>query len=410
MIIQNAFISGQNLISTILVKMPCIGKVQRKFILHILILILAIRGRVNFLQLARYGYLSEKSYRNNFSKSFDWFTFNKILIDDHCSDELIIGFDPSFISKSGKHTPGLGYFYSGCNSKYMKGLEIGAYSVIDVKQNTAYHLYAEQTPVLSSDQENLTLMDLYINQLKELANPIKSITNILVCDAYFSKYKYVHEAVNQELEFISRLRKDANLRYLYNGSKKTGKGRPKLYDGKVNVKKIDKRRAKKIHSDQKMNIYSIVVNSVNLKMDINLVWVEMKEGQGKIGHIKMYFSTNLHRDGLQVLKYYQARYQMEFNFRDGKQFTGLQNGQSRCLEKMKFHFNASLTAVNIAKVLNREGVENNQPKTLSVHSIKTEISNALMLNSFISMFGIKPDLKENKERIRTLLKIGRIAA
>ena len=37
-------------------------------------------------------------------------------------------------------------------------------------------------------------------------------------------------------------------------------------------------------------------------------------------------------------------------FRDSKQFTGLTNCQSRDIDKLHFHFNASLTTVNLAKV------------------------------------------------------------
>jgi hypothetical protein len=50
--------------------------------------------------------------------------FNKILIKEHCSAELAIAFDPSFISKSGKQTSGAGYFWSGCAGRTKWGLEI----------------------------------------------------------------------------------------------------------------------------------------------------------------------------------------------------------------------------------------------------------------------------------------------
>ncbi|MBK8390415.1 MAG: transposase [Saprospiraceae bacterium] len=52
----------------------------------------------------------------------------------------------------------------------------------------------------------------------------------------------------------------------------------------------------------------------------------------------MYFSTNLERDAMQVVRYYKARFQMEFNFRDAKQFTGLTNCQARAEEKITFSF------------------------------------------------------------------------
>ncbi|MBK8701874.1 MAG: hypothetical protein IPN29_20825 [Saprospiraceae bacterium] len=72
MTIQNAFTTGRSLITAIISKMSDIGKVQAKFIEHILMLLLSIRGKANFLQFSRYGCMNEKSYRNNFENGFDW--------------------------------------------------------------------------------------------------------------------------------------------------------------------------------------------------------------------------------------------------------------------------------------------------------------------------------------------------
>ena len=39
---------------------------------------MAISGKVNFLQMGRYGEFSEQTYRNNFeNEDFDWFSFNE---------------------------------------------------------------------------------------------------------------------------------------------------------------------------------------------------------------------------------------------------------------------------------------------------------------------------------------------
>ena len=162
MIVQNAFTKGSCLIEAILLKMSDTGVGEKKFILHILILVLRTREKINFLQLELYGSLSERTYRNNFSTPFDWFEFNKVFTEWHCSDEHILAFAPSFISKSGKCTPGIGCFYSSCRSRYGRGIEIGRYSVLDVKQNTSYHLCAEQTTSLPKNENQISLMDQYI--------------------------------------------------------------------------------------------------------------------------------------------------------------------------------------------------------------------------------------------------------
>ena len=46
---------------------------------------------------------------------------------------------------------------------------------------------------------------------------------------------------------------------------------------------------------------------------------------------------------------YRARFQIEFLFRDAKQFTGLCDCQARDQARLDFHFYASLTTLNLAK-------------------------------------------------------------
>jgi hypothetical protein len=273
MITQDAFITGKSLISTILQKMNDLNKSRQRFIKEILLLYLSHRGRMNFLQMERQGGLSEKSYRYQFEQDFDWMDFNLNLIKEQCSDELVIGFDPSFINKSGKRSPGLGYFYSGCAGHYKRGLEIGSFAAIDVHQNTAYHLEAIQSPAAKRDRitTDKTLVDHYGELLVERAPSIEQISKILVCDAYFSKKKYVDRVCDEtNMELICRLRDDANLQYLYKGQQSSGRGRPRKYAGKIDVKKIDKRRFQLSHKDDKHTIYEAKVYSIGLKREVKL--------------------------------------------------------------------------------------------------------------------------------------------
>jgi hypothetical protein len=412
MITQDAFILGKSLMVAILRKMDNLSKPRSRFICEILMLFLSHRGRLNFLQMARQGSKNEKSYRNQFDQGFDWLNFNKELVNRKCSNELIIGFDPSYISKSGKHSPGLGYFYSGCAGKYKKGLEIGSFAVIDVKQNTAYHLEATQTP--SANKEDVgsekTLVDHYGDLVVSKAEQLEQISDILVCDGYFSKIKYVDKVCNDtNLELISRLRDDANLKYIYHGPIKSGRGRPRKYAGKVDVKNIDKRRFKLVHEDDKHRIYWAIVKSVGLDREISLSYVEFIQPNGK-KIIKLFFSTNVNRSAEQILKYYQARYQMEFIFRDAKQYTGLEHCQARNENKLNFHFNASMTAISIAKGIIRSGVSKSESMPLSISDIKTELQNRNMLFRIFSIYGFDQKLIKMNELYRNTLNFGKIAA
>jgi len=415
MITQDAFTRGINLIETIIQKMSGLHVRRAKAINEILMLFISLRGRINFEQMGRQGELSEKSYRLHFEKPFDWFGFNSKLIDSKCTDELCIGFDPSYVSKSGKHTPGLGYYFSGVSGSYKRGLEIGNLAVIDIKQNTAYHLKSTTTPTQVSRKQRKkgepTLVDHYLNTILESKESIQKISSILVVDGYFAKRKFIEGITNQsELEVICRLRDDANLRYLYKGKKKTGKGRPRLYDGKVDTKNIDKRRSKLVEQTTEYNVYELIVKSVGLKMNIKLSYVEFLNQKGEIKTIKLFFSTNLERSGTQILKYYRSRFQMEFLFRDAKQFCGLENCQARSENKLDFHFNASLTSVNVAKNILRNQIDITQPIPYSVNDLKVKFQNYKLVKKILSIFGIDHKLIKIDGKFNKLLNYGSIAA
>ncbi|WP_455625790.1 hypothetical protein [Parabacteroides sp.] len=57
-----------------------------------------------------------------------------------------IAIDASYISKSGKKTPYIGKFWSGCASQMKRGLEILGIGIVDVDQHECMMLRAEQTP------------------------------------------------------------------------------------------------------------------------------------------------------------------------------------------------------------------------------------------------------------------------
>lgn len=412
MITQDTFTICKIKIKNTLSKLDSVKKIQSKFVCELLLLFLSLRGRYNFLQLTREGDRSEKSFRYQFAKHFDWLRFNIELVKEHCSKEVIIGFDPSYIRKSGKHSSGLGYFYSGCQGRYIKGLELGSFAAIDIKQHSAYHLEAIQSPTAKFDRidEQTTLVDHYGTLVVERAAELQEVSCILVCDAYFSKKNFVDRVCEEAgFEMIGRLRDDANLRYLYNGKQHHGRGRPRKYDGKIDTKHIDKRRVKLIFEDSTCRIYSAVVNSVSLKREIRLAYVEHKLKKGRT-LVKLYFSTNCDREAKHILQYYRARFQMEFLFRDSKQHLGLDHCQARSKNKLHFHFNACLTAVSIAKCAARDHLSIFEQQPFSISDIKTELQNRNLIKRFISKYGPVLNFQKNKQCLLQFLNFGKIAA
>ena len=131
-----------------------------------------------------------------------------------------------------------------------------------------------------------------------------------------------------------------------------------------------------------------------------VVWISDK---GK--KHKLYFSTNINLSGKDVIETYRTRFQIEFNFRDAEQFTGLNQCQARNLSKLKFNFNASLTAVNVAKIVAKEKGIN-----FSMVSLKTMMHNAFLLQRFICVSGIRPNKRLNDNLFKELIEFAAIAA
>lgn len=404
-------IKGNNIykihINSVLGKMSNINIWRKDFINETFILFLCIKGRINFLQLSRYGNHKEQRYRQQFEKQFDFMEFNKQFVLSHGSGKHAIAIDPSYISKSGKKTPGLGYFWSGCAGKSKWGLEISGLAAIDIKNHTAFHLDAVQT--FTDDSSDSTLVDWYAKIITSRKQSLKAISDIVVADAWFSKKKFVDKVISAEMNLISRLRDDADLQYLFKGKQSRGKGRPKKYDGKVIHNNIDMNHFYLIEQNKKSTIYCAEVHSKSLKRVIKLVHVIYKNKKGKLTY-KLYFSTDMSMTALDILDYYRMRFQIEFLYRDAKQHTGLNDCQARSENKLNFHFNAALTAINIAKVEHWLTIPKTQRATFSMSDIKTINNNWLQLQLFFDKFGINPYSIKNQIKAKELIYHGTIAA
>ena len=397
--------SYKSLIISMLDKLPKINQWRRDFLIETFILFLSIRGRINFLQLGRYGKYKEQRYRQQFEKSFDFLTFNKELTLSQGSGKYVIAFDPSYISKSGKKTPGLSWYWSGCANQAKWGLEIGGLAAIDIDNHTAFHLEAVQT--LNTEEQTLT--DWYAGVISDRKETLMGISKYLVADAWFSKKPFVDQIVSLEMHLISRLRDDADLKYLYKGPHTGKKGRPRKYDGKIIIKDINKEYFTFISEDEESSVYAAEVYSKSLKRNIMLVHVTYLKANGKDAR-KLYFSTDVSMDASDVLLYYQSRYQIEFLYRDGKQHTGLNDSQARSENKLHFQFNASLTSINIAKAIHWLSVPKEEREAFSMSDIKTMNHNTLLLKRFIDVFGIRPYSTKNQNYVKELILYGTMAA
>ncbi len=165
--------------------------------------------------------------------------------------------------------------------------------------------------------------------------------------------------------------------------------------------------------EPQLHLYTAVVWHVSLKRNIRIVSLVDTRKPGKTGYA-VFFSTDVELDAELILTYYKARFQIEFIFRDAKQFTGLCDAQTRDPKKLDFHFNASLTALNLAKY----DVQCSSPQTeiplpptpFSMSSYKRLAFNDHLLSRFISMLDLDSTLIKSHPNYHNLRSYGSIAS
>jgi hypothetical protein len=122
------------------------------------------------------------------------------------------------------------------------------------------------------------------------------------------------------------------------------------------------------------------------------------------------FSTDVEQDPVQIYHYYKLRFQIEFIFRDAKQFTELEDCQARDAQKLAFHFNANFTALNLAKLDALQQHSGQEPFVFSLASVKRRMLNQYLLDRFIRNLDLEPSRIKSHPNYSTLCNYGVIVA
>ena len=360
-----------------------------KILIEVIILYMIIPRKVNFTQMERYGSHDEQTYRNNFGKKksecIDWLKLNVSLAKRYFGEKgrRAIAIDPSFISKSGKKTPHIGRFWSGCAQAVKQGLEIMGIGLIDIDANDCIMLRAHQS--LTGKELGLrdkSMTDFYISVIKRYRKELLKLSTLIVADAYFSTSTFVNGIKKYGFSLVSRFRDNACLYYVYNGPRTGKRGRPKTKDGKIDMNKLDLTRMEKMEMKKaEGTAYTLIAYSKALKCKIRLVIWQMPNGKKKL-----FFSNDISLSGDEVLAYYRTRFQIEFCYRDAKGYTGLMHCQARNKWKLDFAFNASFASLNVAKVTMKEmGMQ------YSMSSFKALMTNTYIVRRIFKACGYNPN-------------------
>src|SRR6266850_1694341 len=403
------------MVHDILQQRPGLGQPQRKFLATLFFTILVLRGRVNFRNLSRYCDYAERTIARQFREPFDWPDFHQrvLMTALDSRSELVSAHDASFIPKSGKQTFGLGHFFNGCAQRAERGLEISTLAVVDVTRRCAFTLAVAQTPpgedAAKAEREE-TRVDFYTQQLREHRHRLPPGVTYHCVDGYYAKKKYIDEVVSLDLHAITKLRSDADCWFLYAGPHLKRRGARRKYDGKVNFQALSRfeylgTRAEEPH----LHLYTAVVWHKTLQRRLRLVVLLNRKDPAKPRFIVL-GSTDPELNGHRLIDLYAARFQIEFLFRDRKQFTGLLDCQARAASALDFHFNASLATLNLVCAADLCVQQGQEPQVFSMASWKQCQFNERLLDVFMEKLALDPTWVKNHACYDELRTYGAIAA
>ena len=333
--------------------------------------------------------MRERTYRRQFSRSYNFIRGNAEIIKKAMltTSRQIIATDCSFIKKSGKATYGIEYFYNGSAGKPEKGLEISVIAVVDVDTKQGYPLSVQQTPPAQPESKK-TRVDWYLEQIVATKPYFPKSAQYVVSDGFYSKIKWVDGVTDLGLDAIGKLRCDADMRYVYRGEQKP-RGRKRKYDGKVDLTDVS-RMTLVSEIETNLYLYTVEVWGVSMKRKVRLAYIRDCLNPERVG-LALLFSTDINLDASEILCFYKSRFQIEFIFRDAKQFTGLSDCQARDLTKLDFHFNSSLMTLNLAKFdawQTHLSSQSTKPFVFSMASYKRLAFNRHLLERFISLLDL----------------------
>lgn len=254
---------------------------------------------------------------------------------------------------------------------------------------------------------SVTRVDFYLEHLREARASLPEAVQYGVFDGYYAKRKFIDGVCGLSLHAVSKLRHDARLRYLYQGAQKK-RGLRRRFDGQVSFD--DLRRFESVGTvDECLHLFTAVVNSISLQRNIRVVVVVNHKDQ-KRPRVALLFSTDTELSAASIFRFYKARFQLEFLFRDAKQFTGLAQCQARDEKALDFHFNAALASVNLAKVAALRRHDSDEALVFSLSSWKQRYFNEQFLEVIISKLELEPEMIKNHPQYEYLRDYGAIAA
>ena len=213
----------------------------------------------------------------------------------------------------------------------------------------------------------------------------------LVLDGYFGHNNALQMARQCGMHLISKLRSNTVLYFLPTPPAVPGPGRPRLYGERFNPQQIDAkyRVSTQTHENITTQVYQAQLRHKTFPDPLNVVCILKTHLRTQRNSHVLLLSSDLTLDAETLIEYYSLRFQIEFNFREAKQFFGLEDFMNVNKTPVNNAANLSMFMVNVsAKLLEPARVE--LPKA-SVLDLKAHYRGLKYVRETLKILPQKPD-------------------
>jgi len=409
-----------------------VSKTTLRQLSRIILAMIAMTGRVTMLGLSRWAE-NGGSYRTvqrffytiiPWAQVF-WAFFREHLLDRE--DTYLLAGDECVVTKAGEKTHGLDYFFSSLLKKAVPGLSFFTLALISTKERRSFPVCVEQ--MIRSEEEkaasqakkqakkakqagpkrkpgrpkgsrNKNKTEVVLNpellciqkMLQSFLNLIRGTIHLtyLVLDGHFGNHPAFYMVRQCQLHLISKLRYDAALHFPYSGPSPKRGPRPRL-GKKVDVGKIPNEYLKetKVEDGFETCTYQMQLLHQDFPNPLNVVILLRTNLATKAWANVILFSSDLELPYDKLIDYYSLRFQIEFNFRDAKQFWGLEDFMNVTQTAVTNAANLALFMVDVSQVLMCQYRQDDP--NFSVLDLKAYYRGCRYVTETIKMLPQKPD-------------------
>jgi putative transposase len=418
---------------------------------RIAVALLVMTGRVTMLGISRWAGKggSYRTVQRFFSTVIPWTILFWVFFRQHVycpADVYLAAGDEVIVTKAGKNTHGLDRFFASLYGKPVPGLAFFTVSLVSVQKRRAFPMRVEQ--VVRSDAEKaaskakaaakqpkaphakrrpgrpkgsthsnkapltftpeLVRIKALLEALLRLITTVLSVT-YLVLDGHFGNHNALHMARQCNLHLISKLRGEAALYFPYTGPY-AGRGPRRKYGRKVDYDNIPETYLKQTTVDAHIEtrLYQAQLLHKEFAQLLNVVIIAKTNLRTQARAHVILFSSDLELAYALLVDYYGLRFQIEFNFRDAKQYWGLEDFMNVTPTGVTNAANLSLFMVNVAYRL--QAHMRPRDPDYSILDLKTDWRGYKYVEETIKLLPEKPEPVLLRQILHKVAGLGRIHA